>query len=133
MNVIFLDTVGLLSLWDNRDQWHIMAEKAFAEIQRSKASLITTNYVLLECGNAAARRPYKHAVDRLRQKLEKRGDLIFPNAADWAQAWKEYRAVPPGQAGIVDLISMTVMRRLEINCVFTNDSHFKNAGFEILF
>lgn len=78
MNSIFLDTVGLLSLWDSRDQWHVAAEAAFAEIMRSKAHLTTTSYVLLECGNAAARRPYKQAVDRLRQKLEKRGRCHLP-------------------------------------------------------
>lgn len=26
MNAVFLDTVGLLALWDKSDQWHDLAE-----------------------------------------------------------------------------------------------------------
>jgi predicted nucleic acid-binding protein len=133
MKHIFLDTVGLISLWDSRDQWHDAAESAFAGILRAKLPLITTSFVLLECGNAAARRPYKQAVDRLRQQMEKHGELIFPSAADWERAWEEYSITSPGQPGIVDLISFNVMRRLGINTVFSNDAHFQSAGFELLF
>ena len=36
-------------------------------------------------------------------------------------------------AGIVDLVSFAVLRRLGITQVFTNDKHFTAAGFEVLF
>jgi len=39
----------------------------------------------------------------------------------------------PGQAGIVDQISFAVMRRLSIIDAFTNDRHFREAGFNPLF
>ena len=32
MNLVFMDTVGLLALWNSDDQWHEAAEKAFAKI-----------------------------------------------------------------------------------------------------
>ena len=35
MNAVFLDTVGLLALWDEGDQWHTAAETAFASPSRS--------------------------------------------------------------------------------------------------
>ncbi len=54
MNAVFLDTVGLLALWDTSDQWHHAAEKAFSRLREEKPSLLTTTFVLLECGNAAA-------------------------------------------------------------------------------
>jgi predicted nucleic acid-binding protein len=95
--------------------------------------VITTSFVLLECGNAAARRPYKQAVDRLRQQLEKNDALIIPTSTDWESAWEMYRDTSPGQPGIVDLISFSVMRRLGIHTVFSNDAHFQRAGFEIVF
>ena len=31
MNLVFMDTVGLLALWNTDDQWHETAEKAFAK------------------------------------------------------------------------------------------------------
>jgi uncharacterized protein len=35
--------------------------------------------------------------------------------------------------GIVDHVSFTIMRRLGISKAFTNDGHFRAAGFETLF
>ncbi len=133
MSVVFLDTVGLLGLWDASDQWHSAAEAAFAELARVKALLTTTSFVLMECANAAARRPYRQAVDRLREGMEANNTLVFPTSDDWLQAWAAYRQGDIGQPGIVDYVSLVVMRRLGIRQVFTNDRHFQEAGFETLF
>ena len=92
--------------------------------------MLTTSYVFLECGNAAALRPYRQAVARLCQKLEATGALIHPTEDDWQRAWDEYRTGVGGQAGIVDQISLIVMRRLGLTQAFTNDRHFQAAGFE---
>lgn len=77
---VFLDTVGLLALWDTSDQWHAAAAEAYAKLAAQRATVVTTAYVLLESGNAAARRPYRKEVDRLRRILEATGNLI-PYAA----------------------------------------------------
>lgn len=66
MSTVFLDTVGLLALWDESDQWHDDAEAAWQSLVDRQASFATTTLILLECGNAAARRPYRHAVNQLR-------------------------------------------------------------------
>ena len=55
MNAVFLDTVGLLALWNRSDQWHESAEAAFQSLLARRSLLLTTSLVLLECGNAAAR------------------------------------------------------------------------------
>jgi predicted nucleic acid-binding protein len=91
MNSVFLDTVGLLALWDEDDQWHAAAERAFAGLVREHARLVTSGFVLLECGNAAARRPYRSAVDDLRVEMEAKGRIIAPNEQDLAAAWHAYR------------------------------------------
>ena len=80
---VFLDTVGLLAVWDQSDQWHDAAERCFQELVASRADLITSTSILLECGNAAARRPYRPAVNRLRRNMEEAGRLIAPSADDW--------------------------------------------------
>jgi predicted nucleic acid-binding protein len=89
--------------------------------------------VLYECGNAAARRPYRSTVDDLRTWLTAKGWLIEPNASDLNTAWTDYRAAAAGQAGIVDYVSLVVMRRLGLTEAFTNDRHFQTAGFTLLF
>jgi uncharacterized protein len=133
MNAVFLDTVGLVALWDTSDQWHTAAESAFASLEQSRAVLTTTSFVLLECANTAARRSYRLAVDRLRQRLESRGRIIYPTPDDWSQAWTAYREGTCADAGVVDCVTIAVMRRLGINRIFGNDKHFHIAGFETLF
>lgn len=133
MNPVFLDTVGLLALWNNSDQWHRAADQAFKLISVRRQPIVTSTFVLLECGNAAARRPFRNKVCRLRETLEKRNELIVPTENDWQQAWTDYEQGLATQAGIVDHVSFVLMRRLNITEAFTNDRHFQAAGFVTLF
>lgn len=95
--------------------------------------LVTTTLVLCECGNAAARRPYRTTVDDLRIWLARKGWLVDPTTSDLDTAWADYRAGTVGDAGIVDHVSFQVMRRLGITEALTNDKHFQAAGFTVLF
>jgi uncharacterized protein len=130
---VFLDTVGLLAVWDESDQWHRAAQASFSELLGARADLVTSSFVLLECGNAAARRPYRSAVSRLRKYMEPGHHLVVPTAEDWQAAWLAYERREADSAGIVDQVSFTILRRLGISKAFTNDGHFRAAGFETLF
>src|SRR5689334_2235560 len=83
MKLVFVDTVGLLALWDEDDQWHDAADAAWRGVVSSGAVPYTTPFVLLECGNAASRRPYRAAVDPIRQQFEQANTLIWPSAEEW--------------------------------------------------
>ena len=48
MNTVFLDTVGLVALWDEADQWHGAADAAFAQIMTQRRPFVTTSFILLE-------------------------------------------------------------------------------------
>jgi predicted nucleic acid-binding protein len=133
MKLVFADTIGLLAQWDESDQWHDAAISALNELLSSRSQLVTTTYVLLECGNAAARRPYRDAVIDLRHRLEQYRQLIAPTDDDWQLAWQAYERREAAQAGIVDHVSFQDMRRLNIQEAFTNDRHFAAAGFQTLF
>lgn len=133
MSVVFLDTVGLIAKWDTNDQWHALAEAAYQQIVAQHQSVLTTTFILLECGNTAARRTIRSDVCALRQALELRKELIVPTEDDWKDAWTAYERGEAAQAGIVDHVSFVVMRRLGIRQVFTNDRHFRAAGFTTLF
>jgi len=65
--------------------------------------------------------------------LEHAGSLIVPTPADWQVGWSAYRRGQADNAGIVDQVSFVVMRRLGITHAFTNDKHFRAAGFTTLF
>ncbi len=133
MTPVFLDTVGLLAVWDTADQGLPAAAPVFLQLVASGRPLVTTPLVLYECGNAAARRSYRTAVDDLRVLLTAKGGLLEPTADDLDTAWTDYRAGHTTSAGIVDCISFAVLRRLGLAEVFTNDRHYQAAGFTILF
>lgn len=133
MRAALLDSVGLLAVWDETDQWHEEAARVYRRLIDEQVDLWTTTFILAECGNAAARRPYRGAVGRLHAQLAADGMLVVPTAEDWTEAWDAYRRGEAGAAGIVDQISFAVMRRLGVARAFTNDRHFRAAGMEPLF
>lgn len=90
MRVVFLDTVGLIALWDRTDQWHEAATAAKRAIDVPGVQAVTTTFVLLEFGNAAARKPYRADVGDFRQALAEEGNLIDPTDDDVGQAWAAY-------------------------------------------
>lgn len=83
---MFLDTVGVIALLDLRDQWHAAAESAWARVLADETDFLTTSLVLVECANAAARRPYRAAVAELRGSLTAAGAGVDPSGAEWEQA-----------------------------------------------
>jgi predicted nucleic acid-binding protein len=130
---VFLDTVGLIATWDTRDQWHAVADTVYQVLQQQNRRLVTTPLVLWECGNAAARCPYRQRVNVLRQFLIQDEALIEPTLQEIEAAWAAYDRGEAAQAGIVDHVSFVVMRRLGLTEAFTNDSYFQAAGFSTLF
>lgn len=133
MKTIFVDSVGMLALWNKSDQWYEPARKANQIITANRWDIVTTTFVVLECGNAAARTPIRRDVVMFQRAMSKSNRLIVPSDDDWNLAWEAYGRGEAGGAGIVDHVSFVIMRRLGIRTVFTNDKHFEAAGFEVLF
>ena len=130
MNVVFADTSFYLALLRADDPAH---PRAMAE-SRSAHSIITTEFVLLELGNACARaadhtdflalvaglRASPRAtivplgsqlLDRGMQLMEERQDK------DWS---------------LTDCISFVVMKEQGVQDALTADGHFEQAGFRAL-
>jgi predicted nucleic acid-binding protein len=104
-----------------------------ARRKRPGTRFVTTAQVILECGNAATRRPYRADVCALRERMVRHGELIEPSASEIEHAWAAYRREGAEGASIVDHISFVIMRRLGIADAFTYDRHFAAAGFNTLF
>lgn len=133
MTAAFLDTVGILALLERSDQWHEAASRAWIAMSEAGRPLRTTSMVLLECGNAAARKPYRRRIAEIRREFRADGALIEPTDQDLDFAWEAYERGEAGSAGIVDHVSFAVMRRLGLTDAFTSDEHFRASGFRTLF
>ncbi len=130
---VSLDTVGLLAIWNRKDQWHDAATAAFKRLVDACQPLVTTDLVFMECGNAAARYPFRSSVVALREQLAATEMLLLLDGGEVQEAWDAYARGEYDQAGIVDQCSFIVMRREGLTQAFTNDHHFHAAGFETLF
>src|SRR5436853_5361985 len=89
----------MLAVWDEADQWHAAANAAFEKICANRLPVVTTSFVLLECGNAAARRPYRHIVVEWRDVMLANDGLIAPSDEDWRKpgsAMSEANIAKPG-------------------------------------
>lgn len=133
MSRVFLDTVGLLALLDEADQWHALANAAYVWVKESGREFVTTPLIFLEAGNAAARTQYRKPICDIRREMTARGDVVEPSASELEFAWRNYERGEANRAGIVDQASFMVMRRLGLTEAFTNDQHFAAAGFTTLF
>jgi predicted nucleic acid-binding protein len=133
MNPVLIDTVGFLALWNSKGPWHDVAAESFGELMAVGTDFVTTSYILLECGNSAARTRFRSDVMEVRRQLYSDGKVSDATEVELDLAWAAYDRGEAGSAGIVDHISFIIMRRLGITDAFTNDRHFRAAGFKTLF
>jgi uncharacterized protein len=70
MTEVFLDTSFAIVLSSVTDQNHVRAVKLASQIEIDKTSLVTTQAVLLEIGNALSKQRYRVAAIQLLESLE---------------------------------------------------------------
>lgn len=130
MKTVFADTFFYLALLDERDPAH---ERAVAQ-SKTNQTILTTEFILLELGNACARAE-DHAdflallagirasprmrVVPLESRLLQRGLDLFAERRD--KNWS-----------LTDCISFVVMEDEGMTEALTGDNHFVQAGFKAL-
>ena len=130
-NEIFVDTLYLVALINTRDSYHARALELVDTFSRN--SLVTTDAVLLEVGNALAR-SYKRQAIEIIQTLSTGSDtkIVHLTPELWMQAFALYRSRLDKEWGLVDCISFSVMQNRGITAALTFDQHFVQAGFAAL-
>jgi predicted nucleic acid-binding protein len=121
------DTGAAVALVNKRDQWHTAAKKRLRLLQRRRARLLLTNFLVGEIyalllsrlGGDVARRwlgTNDVAVERVTEADEFRARTILLRYTD-----KDF--------SYVDATSFAVMERLGLQTAFTFDEHFVQYGF----
>ncbi len=87
MRQVFLDTVGLLAVREKSDQWHLDALSALQGFANVGTRTWTSDSVLLECGNAVSRKPYRDDFVVMRKDLMEVGSLVVATTDEVEQAW----------------------------------------------
>lgn len=95
--------------------------------------LVITDAVLLEIGNALSRNFKSEAVtviDHFSNSAEVEIVRLTPQLFE--QSYQLYRSYVDKEWGLVDCISFTVMRQMDIIEALSFDQHFVQAGFTAL-
>lgn len=135
MSAIFTDSAYWIALLHRRDQWHRQA----LAVSRTLAphTLVTTEWVLAEFlafFSAAGESARRRAAERTRGILrDPKIQVLAPDQALFQDGLALYERRLDKAYSLTDCISMHLMRRDGLTDVLTNDRHFTQEGFRILF
>lgn len=134
MTEVFLDTSFAIALSSVTDQNHARAVKLASQIEIDKISLVTTQAVLLEIGNALSKQRYRVAAIQLLESLETDPSVkvILLTNSLYGLAFNLFKQREDKEWGLVDCISFIVMQDRGITDALTADTHFQQAGFRAL-
>jgi uncharacterized protein len=131
----FADTFYWVALTYPRDPWH----QQVVSCQRSQptARLVTTEEVLAETLTwFAALGPTWRAVaaDMVERTLSDTWHIVLPQTSNgFRDAVVLYKSRLDKEYSLVDCRSMVAMKSLELSEVLSNDRHFGQEGFAVLF
>jgi predicted nucleic acid-binding protein len=131
----FVDTFYWVALSDPRDQWH--ARVLVFSRSLSAYHLYTVDEVLAEYltfYSASSSRVREDAVQTVRDILRDPHITVMPQShGSFLDALAFYASRLDKQYSLTDCVSMQAMRREGLTDVLTNDHHFTQEGFHILF
>ena len=136
MQRLFADTFYWIALLYRRDPWHERVS-AFSTTLLGEDIVFTTDAVFTEVLAAlSAAGPYlRQEAVRLVEGLldDAQVRVVEGTRALFLEGLVLYRARPDKAYSLTDCLSMHVMRREGLTDVLTNDRHFTQEGFHILF
>lgn len=132
--MIFADTGFFIAQLKPRDELHRRARDWVLWIARNQTQILTTEFVLIELGDALsapADRAKYHAA--LSQLLGTKQIEIVAASPDWFQKGIAlHKARPDKEWSLTDCLSFVVMQERGVARALAYDHHFEQAGFEAL-
>ncbi len=130
MNAVFADTFFYLALLDDAEPGH---QRALAESRFSRR-IVTTEFVLLELGNACARaEDHADFLALVAGMVASPRVRIIPVSSElFNRGLARMRERSDKDWSLTDCISFIVMEEEGIHEALTGDQHFEQAGFKAL-
>lgn len=134
MSKIFVDASHFVALLNKNDELHTIA--ANAEIKYSQRSLVTTEDVLTEVLNFYCEQgeyTRKQVAIFVRNiLLDIRVEIMPHTSLTFLNGLELYESRLDKGYSLTDCISMNVCEEMKISDVLSNDSHFRQEGFNTL-
>lgn len=129
--MIFLDTSAIYALADQGDDQHQTAVSLFEAVVQSGRTLLTHNYVLVECAALLHKRLGRESA--MAFHVEARQFRVHWVSPDLHAAALEYlRTQGPSKLSLVDAVSFIVMKDVGLEEYLAFDGHFAEAGFRLV-
>lgn len=134
MKTIFVDTAALIALGNKQDSFHHAASQKQQELVKNKTHFISSDFVIAEFCNAFSRVKFRATAVQMVNSIyqSKAWTVISINDDLMSKSLALFTQMQDKEWGLVDCSSMIIARENKIDCVFTADKHFEQAGFEIL-
>lgn len=128
---IFVDTGFVIGLINDQDDYH-GASLALAD-KYEAYPFVTTDAVLLEVGNALAKRFSDQGAKIIHYFLDASdATVVHLNPRFFRRSLDLYQSHGDKTWGLVDCVSFVVMREMGVEDALTFDKHFTQAGFRRL-
>ena len=135
MNRYFADTFYWIALSNRRDQWHQRVQ-AFNHTLTTR-HFYTTEDVLGEfldfCGGGTSETRRRAALFTRRVLTDPHITVLPQTHTSFLEGLALYESRPDKEYSLTDCISMQAMRHEGLTDVLTNDRHFTQEGFHIIF
>jgi predicted nucleic acid-binding protein len=131
---VFLDTAYAISLSSEHDNLHELALQIADVLETEQTSIITTQAIMLEIGNALSKQRFRRAAVILLHALESDPSIeIIPLSQElYDLAFDLFRQRSDKDWGLIDCVSFIVMQQSGITQALTTDVHYQQAGFQAL-
>lgn len=126
----FIDTSGFLSVLDADDEHHSRAKKKWEDLISEEATLICSNYVLVETFALVQHRLGMEAVRAFQEDIVPLLTIEWVGESIHQTGVMSMLAADKKRLSLVDCISFNLMRWRGIKSAFAFDRHFKEQGFE---
>jgi len=128
---VFLGTAFVYAIANGRDEWHDRAVQWQARLQRTRAALLTTEFVLMEIGDGLANLRFRLRAVKIIELLRSSPlvEIVPASSHLVEEALRMYRLRDDKDWGLTDCSSFAVMKQRGISDALTMDQHFQQAGF----
>ena len=130
--MIFIDTGALIARYLASDNMHKVANKKWAVLAKSKARLVTSNFVLDETFTLLGRwADYHFAAQKAKLIYASSSlEIVRPDESDEIRALSVFEKFADQSVSFTDCVSFVLMKKRHIRKVFSFDRHFELSGFE---
>ena len=128
----FIDTSFFIALLTKEDRFHAKADQAWKTLLESDASLVSTNYTLLETFSLIQSRLGLEAVTDFQRDVVPLLSLEWVDENYHEAGLAAVLTAKRRNLSLVDCVSFEVMRRNGVKNVHTFDKHFGEHGFHCL-